>query len=471
MSRPVWAAEGWPAYFELERGGEPFAAFGRRVALLSVEPEWEPDRWCEANPDGRRTLADARVTVEVEGERAALRMRPHEPPRTVGGLRLYVEGVRGLGDGGLIPLDGLRGDVRLSAVPEGAPWGPPGLRHPLPGHRRAASSYANAWGALVPYNALYYHRGEDFGAIPDRLEVVAPWDGAVTRSPLPGGDGASNGLVIEHDCGMAVRFGHMNVGQIAAHLVAGAAVPVGEAVGRSGCTWSGRRSQTHDPHLHVGFHVAGTTVSPYPYLAEAYLREHAAAGEGVLAVAGGHRSALPGETLLLDASRSLAAPGRRVAACRWRLSDGRAVDGPEARVRYDRPGLYSEELSVLADDGSESRDFAQVRAWAPGDDRQRGVTFGWAYSSPERGARPGEPVLFWNRLVHTGAVPVTIDYGDGSPPERVGDEAAHAYAAPGLYTVTLSTGGPGGEPTAVKLCVGVAAPSARPPSPPTNPFS
>jgi len=452
MGRTVWAAEGWPTYFEMDRGGDAFEVAGRFVSLLSVEEEWEPDRWCADNPGGR-TLAAARVTVDVSGESATLLFRAHEPPRTVNGLRLYVEGVAGPAAGGLAPLTGLAGDVRLSVVPEGVAWGPADLRHPMPGHRRAASSYANAWGALVPYNALYYHRGEDFGAIPDRLEVVSPWDGTVTRSPLPGGDGASNGLAVEHACGMAVRFGHMNVEQIPGHLTAGTHVAAGEAVGRSGCTWDGRRSQTHDPHLHVGFHVAGTTVSPYPFLAEAYLREHADE-EGALAVAGGYRFALPGETLALDATRSLPAPGRRIVGCRWRLSDGRTADAPTAQVRYDRPGLYSEELTVIADDGSEARDFAQVRVWGSAGDAPK-PAFGWVYSSPERGARPGEPVLLWNRLIGTTG-PVTLDPGDGSPPRIVTDAmVTHAYPAPGLYTASLCARGPSGEPATVHLCVRV----------------
>jgi hypothetical protein len=35
----------------------------------------------------------------------------------------------------------------------------------------------------VPYNKLYYHRGEDYGAIPDRLDVVAPFEGTVIATP------------------------------------------------------------------------------------------------------------------------------------------------------------------------------------------------------------------------------------------------------------------------------------------------
>ena len=47
--------------------------------------------------------------------------------------------------------------------------------------------YNNTWSGLVPFNLLYYHRGEDYGAIPDLLEVVSSIDGKIVSTPVPEG--------------------------------------------------------------------------------------------------------------------------------------------------------------------------------------------------------------------------------------------------------------------------------------------
>jgi hypothetical protein len=134
----------------------------------------------------------------------------------------------------------------------------------------------------------------------------------------------------------------------------------------------------------------------------------------------------------------------------WRLHDGTVVENAVARVTYEKPGLYSEQLVVRTDAGYDDRDFAQVRVFDP--DRGRKIARGWAYYTPVRGIKPGTTVLFWNRLVGM-AGPVTIDFGDGSPKQTIHREVEHAYAESGLYTVTLSGQGPDNEPATVRLRV------------------
>jgi hypothetical protein len=210
----------------------------------------------------------------------------------------------------------------------------------------------------------------------------------------------SNALGLRLPSGILVRYAHMNIETIDSALVVGAAVKSGQALARTGCTWNGRRSQTHDPHLHVGFHAAGTSISPYPFLVEAYLRAY---DDPVLAVAGGYAFTVPGGSVDLDGSRSVARPAGaasakpdRALAMRWVLHDGRIVEGPRARAVFDRPGLYSEELRVRAAGGGEDRDFLQVRVYDPF--RGSDIGRGWIYHAPVRGIRPGTPVLFWHRL-------------------------------------------------------------------------
>jgi hypothetical protein len=326
-------------------------------------------------------------------------------------------------------------------------WGPSALRFPIRQYRWQANTYRNTWCALVPYNQLYYHRGEDFGAIPDELEVLASLRGTVVASPLPVGDGDSNKLEIRNASGLDITYYHMNLETISPTLTNGAVAAAGQVLGRSGMTWAGRRSQDRDPHLHWGVSRQGQQLGSYPFLLEAYLRDYA---DSVLAMAGGYYFAMPGDLIQLDASRTVARPGRRIVRYRWLLHDGREFEGERPTVRAVEPGLYSEELRVWADDGSEDRDYAQLRVW----DAARGgrIGAGWFYHSPVRGARAGRPIRFWHRLWGTTA-PVTIDFGDGTPVTAAERDSDHVYAIPGLFTAKLQSRGPMDEPLEIRMRV------------------
>ena len=463
-ARVVVNEPGWPLTFELDVGQSievaPVGSAGpvkRTIRLVSVDHEWEPDYYVRSNKE-HRTIRSATVKVEVGGRAATVLCQPYQSPVDVGGLRLYAEVTRlWAARADLGRVHGVAHDVRLSCVAAGEPWGPP-MRFPIRNYRWRSSTYNNTWRSLVPYNRLYYHAGDDFGVVPDRLDVVAPFDGRVVGSPLPRGDGRSNGVSIRAAGGpLVARLAHMNIETIDPRLVVGAEVRAGQTLGKTGNTWAGRRAQYNDPHLHVGFAVPGagaagdkggeegTAVSTFPYLAEAYFRDYP---DSVAAIAGGYVFTVPGEEIALDGGRSLARPGRRVASHRWELSDGRTIDAPTCRVRYGRPGLYSETLVVRGDDGSEDRDFLQVRVYVP-DKPAQPLAFGWLHHAPVRGVRPGTEVTFLNRLI--GAVGgVRIDFGDGTPPQAIRAEAKHAYAKPGLYTVALESKGPGDAPVTVK---------------------
>ncbi|MHC1769275.1 MAG: ADP-ribosylglycohydrolase family protein [Verrucomicrobiia bacterium] len=443
-----------PVVFELDLGQTqqiqvrgPAGPVERRIRLLDVRAFYWPNYHIPDLPQ-RRVFRSAEVDVEVSGTRATLHARPFEMPQMVNGLRLYIETTRGWAtEPQLDPMPEVRRAVRFSCVAAGTSWGPSELRFPIGQYRWRANTYGNTWLALVPYNKHYYHRGEDFGAIPDQLEVLASLGGVITRSPLPTGDQESNGLQIRCPFGLELGYFHMNLETVLPYHTNGAAVRTGDLLGRTGMTWAGRKSQHNDPHLHWGVSVRGAPVASYPFVAEAYLRDYA---DPLLAVAGGYHYAIPGETVELDASRSLARPGRRIVRYQWRLHDGRDVEGPRASVKADHPGLFSEELRLLADDGSEDRDYAQLRVW----NTNPGAAFaaGWFYHWPVRGARPGTPVLFWNRLFGTTG-PVEIDFGDDSNSVRIGQEITHAYAKAGIYTAALRSRGPADEPVEVRMRV------------------
>lgn len=451
----VMATPDWPTVFELNVGESRTirrhlaeTQLERDVKLLGVQEYWEPDFFTGAGES--RTLRLAEVTVEVNGVQATLKCRPYQMPVTVNGLRIYVETTRRWArEAEIERMTEVDADVRLSAVADGEGWGPRDFVFPVKHYRWRASSYFNTWSSLVPYNKLYYHRGEDFGAIPDCLPVVCALPGQIVQSPLPNGDGDSNGLIIETEAGIRVQYYHMNAESITTSAVAGNQVSGGAILGKTGMTWDGRRSQTNDPHLHFGLSYHDTAISAFPTMVESYFREYP---DSLIAIAGGYHFAEPEQRVLLDGSRSQARPGETITSYEWRLHDGRCVREATAHVAYTAPGLYSEELIVRTAHGAEARDFAQVRVY----DRARGrnMVTGWVYHDPTRGIKPGQPVTIWNRLCNTRS-DVRVDFGDGSPVEVIQEHAIHAFSSPGLFTVSFVSSGPDDEPAMAKMCVAV----------------
>jgi len=124
------------------------------------------------------------------------------------------------------------------------------------------------------------------------------------------------------------------------------------------------------------------------------------------------------------------------------------VDAPTVRLKCAHGGLYSEELVVKLDDGSEERDYLQVRVY---DSKQPlPIARGWIHYTPTRGIKPGTEVLFWNRL--SNMKEAQIDFGDGTH-EAFSEQVTHAYKTTGLFTVTASGKGPNNEPATVRLRV------------------
>lgn len=415
------------------------------LTLLDVQHSFEPDYWTGKTPD-KQTFASAILTVDIDGTKHQILHRPYQMPVTLGHVRLSVETTRDwITSGGLTGQKDFPADVRFSAVPAGQTWGPASVIFPIANYRWRSATYRNTWAALVPFNLLYYHRGEDFGAIPDRLDLLAILPGTVVSTPLPGSDKDSN--YIEIDLGHGIRFGyaHMNIETFSPGLTSGVTVAQRQTLARTGMTWNGSKTQHQDPHVHLDLARDGHDINCYPMLAEAYFRTY---DDPLLPVAGGFAFATVGQTIDLDGSRSLARPGRSIQSYRWRLHDGAEVAGSAAKVHFDQPGYYAEELIVTADNGTEDRDSIHVRVYDPAVAGQP-IAMGWAYYSPTRNIKPGQPVTFWNRL--GGTSDVTIDFGDGAKPEPIAGELTHAYPQSGLYTVTLKGNGPRNEPVLHKL--------------------
>lgn len=450
--RTIMNIPGYPSVFELNVGEQHRVTLhhegkvlSRDIKLISIKPYFEPYYlFPKGDP---KIYSKAEVVVEVSGKRITLVHRPYQMPVEFEGLRLYIEAIREWAiSADYADLKDIKGDVRLSVCAAGETWGPPTFRFPINDYRWKAGVYQNTWSALVPYNLRYYHRGEDYGAIPDKLDVISPFDGKIIGSPLPDGDGQSNAIYIQNASGITFRVAHMNIETIKKFCQVGTDVKSGTILAKTGMTWDGRKSQDRDSHCHTELQYKGMRLASYPYLMEAYLRTYP---DKVIAVAGGYQYTVVGKEMTLDATRSIVRKGERIKSYAWKLHNGEIRDSSTMSLRYEQPGLYTEELIVTTQSGAEDRDFLQVRVFDT-TKQSHDIAYGWAAYDPVRHIHPNSRVLFWNRLAKTKR-PVTINFGDGSDPMLIDRQVYHRFSSRGRYVVTLSSSGPSNEPVTIEM--------------------
>ena len=367
-------------------------------------------------------------------------------PETVNGLRINIENIKEWDEHGRLGKTGsMKKQVRIAVCLEGEPWGPESIIFPINNYTWRAAVYNNTWSALVPFNLLYYHRGEDYGAIPDLLDVVSSIDGKIISTPVPDGPKGSNGVVIENPDGITFRYAHMNFETIVKEDTVGKEIKSGDVIGKTGMTWNGFKSQHLDPHLHIELAVKDVDVNSFPYIMEAYLRKY---DDKVIAIAGGYRFAVPGEKIELDASRSFDRNNLPLKSTEWKLSDGTIVSNSVTSITYNEPGIYSEELTVETKDGYTDRDFLYVTVYDTSGVNK--TASGWAYYYPVRGIKAGDEVIFWNRL--TGTISdVMINFGDDSSWETIGEQTTHIFKEAGKFVITLKSKGAGNAPVTLKM--------------------
>ncbi|MBK8479078.1 MAG: peptidoglycan DD-metalloendopeptidase family protein [Opitutaceae bacterium] len=376
----------------------------------------------------KRVNYAVRVRLKVDEQEVEVVARPFQYPIVAAGLRLYLDGTKEwLGTDDVYPVN-IPKRLRLRFTAAGELWGPATVRFPIGEYRWCATTYYNTWLGVVPQGVetTYYHKGEDFGAVPDLLPVLAPEAGAITTN--------GTGVQTRSADGTFFWMAHMNAANIV--VSAGEQAVAGQLLGLTGNRGNGNA----DPHCHYDLSWDGDEPGTFPFAADAYLRDYPDAG---IPVAGGYQFMWAGDTLALDGRRSLARPGRTITGYRWILHDGTVVDGPTAALTPAEPGFFSQELRVFFDDGSEERGFTQVRAFERGAAGQLPIS-GFVYQHPVRGITPGSEVTIRHHAFVIGSYGRTIDFGDGSPVETVAGwqpVVSHRYAAPGLYTVTVRPAG------------------------------
>lgn len=438
-----------PEIFELSCGETYTSFFGgiaeKRIKLISVKPVYEPYFYRNV---WYKIFQKADVNIEIDGVVVSMICAPYQLPVSFWGLNIIADLIKGI-EGGRLPV-GLTKDVRFSAKINIFPWFDPGrFTFPIHDYRWRASNYQHTWNGFVHISSIdgkgyvYYHRGEDFGAVPDRHDFGAMSDSKVTALPPSEGDGASNGITL-HDYSLAYRYAHANSSSFRNDLFKGDTLRQGERVAKTGNTWAGKG--TEDAHLHIGISKLGSNeyINSYPIIVQAYRNEFP--GE-ILAVAGGFRFCMENELLEFDASNTIIPEGGGIPIYTWNFSEGGSAEGIKVKKKYHSKGTYTEELIVTDSLGRTGRDYVMVSVF-----EDRGCDVPWAYISyyPVRGIKAGESVEF--SCSYRNMENVIIDFGDGTI-SACNKKCMHSYNASGEYVVAIRGESTGGGPGHFKVCV------------------
>jgi len=430
----------WPTIFELNVGEEYTLCrnnISKAIKLISFEEFFQP-----YSKVGGNIYEKVKVTVDIAGTRAELWCRPYELPKEVNGVKIYVEVTKNWAQiAQTAPMPEVNRDVRFSAVLSNESWGPPNNVFPIQKYRFHSASYNNTWNQYVSYSTNYYHRGDDYGAIPDSLVVVSSYDGYMSSI---GNGSESDPFYVTYEGNVKNRLAHMNIYTCDTTLKVGQAVSKGQYIGKTGSTYLGDPTrQKSDHHLHYSFEWGNTTFSTYPTLIQGYFNTYP---DDLLSIAGGYLYSKVGRAIELDGTRSIARPERSIVSYQWKLHNDSIVEGPFASINFDKSGLYSEELTVIADNGSIDRNYLQVIVSTS--DLKPNNIFGYLYYYPSREIYPGTKVTFSNKFKINN---MKIDYGDGTPPISIGSISTHVYSKPGVYTVKITGTGTQNEPATLQL--------------------
>lgn len=417
-------------------------------------------------------VADAAVTVEVDGEPVTLGAALYNLPRSVGKVRLDCTVTRGTTQDSHMDHWGLRKDARIRLWPAPSPLvAEDTFTYPVVQRWFACgTSYANEQVSPRPGGRAYLHAGLDIGGADAMTEVVCAAEGWVTTAgevALPGHEGVperdgapmkpgADIVTVRDDRGWYYRYVHLD--SIDPTIRVGDRVPMGAPVGILG------KRGTSGGWAHLHFEVKSLqpsgewgTQEAYAFMHEAYRREH---DPPLMAVAQPRLFAWTGSPVRLDGFRSWSASGE-IARYDWTFTDGSTASGVEAERVYDRPGTYSEILRVADGEGRVAYDFARVTVLdSTVEDHWRSrlldpharmdeligmlpVRLHPAYH-PTLGLRPGDPVTFLVRAFHTTEGGEAWDFGDGTPQVTVrSDGNVDRYAPDGYARVVHSYDNPG----------------------------
>jgi murein DD-endopeptidase MepM/ murein hydrolase activator NlpD len=404
-----------------------------------------------------KAVREAKVTIEVNGEKAVLTSANYNLPRVVGGVQVDCPITRGYNANSGEDSWGLEKDARLRLWPAGSPWIEPGtFVYPLKQRWFATmTQFSNEptyvdGGDKPDRKKIYYHNDLDFGGCEGLTEVIAATDGLVVSVANKTLDGYSltpvrpryDVVYLLDERGWYYRYSHLHT--IDAAITLGSRVKMGQKIGilgKEGASggWT---------HLHFGIksrQPSGKwgTQEAYAFAWEAYVKEQK---PDVIAVARPHHFIRAGETITLDATKSWAASGK-IASSAWTFTDGTTSKEASLTRTYTQPGSYSEQLKVTDVTGHSSYDFAIVQVIGTDEKNIPSTIHPTFY--PTQHLKPGQPITFKVRTFrdHGGE---TWDFGDGTPAVNVTSDGnakplakdgyaitEHTFAQPGDYIVTV----------------------------------
>jgi hypothetical protein len=409
----------------------------------------------EATYGTTSVVREAKVTIEVDGNRAELVSALYRLPSNVGAMQVDCPITRGYVKTSKTNAWALDKAARLRVWPGGTPWIGGGFGYPVRQRWFATDTqmgnepcYVNE---VEPFTGkIYYHYGLDIGGQEGKVEVISASDGVVVaagKESLPGHEAVlatprrdfirDTVYICDEKVGSYYRYSHLQT----IHVKPGQLVKLGDGVGLLGKEgdsggWS---------HLH--FDITRRQPSGrwgiedgYAFLWQAYRRQHHPA---IIAVARPHGATTVGERITLDGTRSWVTTGTSIDLWEWTLSDGSTAAGGKVERVYDRPGTYSEVLKVVDTAGRAAYDFAVVQVSPRGDPKLKIPAIHTTYF-PTLGLKPGHEVTFQVRTFDTTDGNEIWDFGDGSARVEVkSDGNADHWAKDGYASTTHRFDKPG----------------------------
>jgi len=431
----------------------------------------------------RNAVREARVTVEVNGEKVSLVAAYYRLPVTVGDVQIDCAVTKGCVQEGKNPWE-LDADARLRLWPAGSPWIRPAT-FTYPARQRwfasdtqMANDPVYVDGGEVPANkSIYYHWGLDIGGAEGLVDVLSATDGVVISAGKEATQSEEDlsrispryDVIYTRDArGWYYRYSHLF--SIEPWVKPGSRVKQGQKIGVLGKEggsggWSHLHFDIKGPQPNGRYGI----IEGYAFIWQAY---HAEQKTKLQAVARPHQLAWAGDEVTLDATRSWSAKGpEHIKSYQWSFTDGATATGAKVSRVYEKSGTYSEILKVTDDEGRVDYDFAVVQVIDRDKPDQTPPSIHAVYW-PTFGIKAGDEVTFKVRSFRIGPDEghELWDFGDGSPTVQVQSDGnavklakdgyavtTHRYQRPGHYLVSVRRSNHRGQTAVGRLHVRVEA--------------
>jgi murein DD-endopeptidase MepM/ murein hydrolase activator NlpD len=412
----------------------------------------------------RNAVRSSHVRISVDGEEITLSSGNYNLPVTAGKIQIDCPVTKGYYSNTNMDFWRLHKDAAFRIWKKGSPYLEPGtFVYPikqkwLPSMSQLSNepTYVD-WGENSSNKNIYYHAPIDIGGAEGMDEIVSATDGIVISANgefLKGTENlglrrqeATDGVYILDNRNWYVRYSHLN--SVEPEIRPGIKVKAGQKIG-----YMGKQGSSGGwVHLHFSIFTKDTisgewkVEDAYPYLWESYVNQYK---PSLLAMARPHHLVLTGQEALLDGSKSKSFKGE-IVQYDWTFYNGTTATGAVQKVKYDKPGSYSEILKVTDSKGNIDYDFTVVQVL----DRknpEKGIPVLQAAFNPGLNIKPGDPVTFLVRaFIEPNEGYEIWDFGDGSAQVKVKSEkvdrknltggkfaeTVHSFAKPGDYIVKV----------------------------------